>query len=313
MCHLRSLNERCADVNAIDKQLRSLTSAAYTTVSAELLLELVAWQIAFTSQNQKPDAIHDLRVAIRRARNCLLVLGEFFSRRARREIRGRLRAINKLAGRVRDIDIAIEVMASVLRIPDRPIFRSFRRERRKAKRKLRKELWRWISRNELKEWHAELGFASIARKKKAQKEQSQSAKKYGKKVLPGLAGEFFSKGDTLSAYSPPEDIHKFRLQVKRFRDIMELFHPCYGSEIDPLLGAIKEIHRTLGEFNDLVNTRTMLTARGFKESRPRMFVDLDVRIGEKIKHFVSIWSQNLADLETQQRWFAYLKTRRWDS
>jgi len=276
-------------------------------------LQLVTWQMAFTSQDQKPDAIHDLRVAIRHVRNCLRVIGEIFPKRARRKVRRRLRAINKLAGRVRDTDIAAEVMATVLRIPDRPIFRRLRRERKKAKRKLRKELRRWIRRKELKEWHAELRFSSISRTKKAQEEHGQSAKKYAEEVLPGLAVEFFSRGGTLSAYSPPEALHKFRLHGKRLRDIIELFHPCYGNEIDLLLRAILEIHRTLGEFNDLVTTRKMLTDRGFRESRPRLFVDLDARIGEKVNHFLLIWNQNLADPETQRRWCDYLKTRQWDS
>ncbi len=55
------------------------------------------------------DAVHDLRVAIRRLKQCLETFGESFPHGEARKIRRELKKVMKLAGKVRDLDIAIEL------------------------------------------------------------------------------------------------------------------------------------------------------------------------------------------------------------
>ena len=55
-------------------------------------------------------AIHDLRVSIRRLRECLATFAAIFPARPSKQIRKQLRKIMKRAGRVRSCDIALELL-----------------------------------------------------------------------------------------------------------------------------------------------------------------------------------------------------------
>ena len=297
--------------DAIDKHLRSLTIAEYGAIHTQLLLESVSWRLVRASRRQKPEAIHDLRVAIRRLLNGLEAFKPLLPKAGRRRVRKRLRSINKLAGKVRDIDIAIDVMFSSLKVQDRPIHGRLRGKRKEAKSELKDELRRWIGRGELEEWHGELGFSSVDWKQWTQSKVRQTAKKHVYEILPPVAAEFFERGRALSTTSAHESLHKFRLHGKRLRDLLELFEPLYGARMESILSVIRETHHLLGDFNDLVTTREMLADRGFSDSRPRLFGAINARIDEKTGQFLAVWTRSLAAPETEDRWRKYLGTGEW--
>ena len=120
-----------------------------------------------------------------------------------------------------------------------------------------------------------------------------------KSRLPGLARAFFRAGDKLAAAGAgPAQAHQFRIAAKQFRYTLELFRPCYGSQLEKRLQSLKEVQQCLGDLNDLV------TAQGL-ESGEQMHAALEVRIRARIQEFHDLWKQRFGK-PVQERWVQYL-------
>jgi CHAD domain-containing protein len=140
----------------MDKKLRSLTIEEYARAQTEALLERLAWQVSHTAKRCDPESIHDLRVEVRHLTNCLRVFKQFFAKPERKEIQHQLQVLRKLAGEVRNRDIALEVLASVLGAQDEDLTTQLAKERKQAEGELVKALRRWTRRNLFRKWRGKL-------------------------------------------------------------------------------------------------------------------------------------------------------------
>ncbi len=74
------------------------------------LLARLAEEVEHAKTARDEEAVHDLRVAIRRFGRSLRVFSQFVSRRVVKKIKKQLRHIMDLTGEVRDRDIALELL-----------------------------------------------------------------------------------------------------------------------------------------------------------------------------------------------------------
>ncbi len=80
---------------------------------------------------------------------------------------------------------------------------------------------------------------------------AQSAAENARVVLPKMARKYFEAGrQAIEGKRPPEELHGFRLETKRFRYTLELFRPLYGPNLDRYLKALRELQGTLGKVSD---------------------------------------------------------------
>lgn len=80
---------------------------------------------------------------------------------------------------------------------------------------------------------------------------TQSAAQSARELLPKMARRYFEAGRVaMDRKHPPEELHAFRLETKRFRYTLELFKPLYGPTLDRYLGALKELQSALGKVSD---------------------------------------------------------------
>ncbi len=102
------------------------------------------------------DAVHDLRVSIRRFKQCLRTFRQFYPPGRRKEIKRELGALMRLALEVRDRDVALLLLAQA-QIPSvSPLVRVFSDERAETERSLAAALKQWSQRNLHKKWRAKL-------------------------------------------------------------------------------------------------------------------------------------------------------------
>jgi CHAD domain-containing protein len=83
---------------------------AYAQQQTRTLLRRLAYQVNQTIRLSDKDAVHDLRVAIRRFTQCLRIFAQFFPKGEAKKIRHHLRAIMQAASAVRDHDITLDLM-----------------------------------------------------------------------------------------------------------------------------------------------------------------------------------------------------------
>lgn len=130
----------------------------YVRLQTSALLRRLAYQTNRAHRGADEDAVHDLRVAIRRLNRCLRVFSQFYPGKSWKKIRQRLKAMMKAAGEVRDRDIAARLLRDAGMPAEAPVFRVLEEERAHAARQLIAEANHWRRHNFSREWRAELGL-----------------------------------------------------------------------------------------------------------------------------------------------------------
>ena len=136
-----------------------MTMQEYAARQTSALLERLAQQIARTSELPDDEAIHDLRVTIRRLSRCLRVFGAFYPGKSWKKLRRRLADLMDAAAAVRDLDIARELLVKAGLSPRSAAIMHLSRERANRSRALLAEVRRWQGR-EINQWNRKLELPS---------------------------------------------------------------------------------------------------------------------------------------------------------
>jgi CHAD domain-containing protein len=128
----------------------------FANLQTGILLRRVASQMTRAAHTADADAIHDLRVAIRRLSRCLRVFAQFYPARPRKQLRRRLSDVLDACGAVRDRDIAIGLLHQAGVAPNSPLVLRLDAERRSAGRELQLELQGWKPRGFTRQWRSRL-------------------------------------------------------------------------------------------------------------------------------------------------------------
>jgi len=129
---------------------------------------------------------------------------------------------------------------------------------------------------------------------------SRSAADNARVILPKMARRYFDAGrKAIQGKRPPEELHAFRLETKRFRYTLELFRPLYGPNIERYLKALQELQTALGKVSDYQAIRNVVG--GDRELKSR----IESAIGGKLKDLRQTW--RAFDSPGQlKRWRTYL-------
>lgn len=120
------------------------------------LLGRLVFQSHRAARSHDADAIHDLRVSIRRFNQGARAFSQFFPPRAVKRIRRRLHEIMDLAALVRDRDIAVELCVQTGMAESAPLCRTLAAQRTEAAHELRTLLKRFETRDYSSRWRARL-------------------------------------------------------------------------------------------------------------------------------------------------------------
>ena len=120
------------------------------------LLRKFSGNVARLAEEADAEAIHDLRVSIRRLSRCLREFSLFYPAKVWRPIRSQLRDLMQLAGTVRDYDIALELLEKAGVAQGAPIARQIQAERRQAGQGLMTEARLWKAQSVARQWKKQL-------------------------------------------------------------------------------------------------------------------------------------------------------------
>jgi CHAD domain-containing protein len=155
--------------------------------------------------------------------------------------------------------------------------------------------------------------AGVIRKMKKEKKLWDSKKSPAANAgvaLPRLAAEFFESGRKTAATEAEsyEELHRFRLSVKRFRYTMEAFRPLYGPGLDQRIARLRTVQQLLGSVNDCAATRRMLKRRQDAETEEIRHVlkFIDSRIAAKARKFKQFWIEDFDATGEELSWKNYL-------
>lgn len=243
------------------------------------------------------EAIHDLRVAIRRFTQCLRTFAQFLNRKHARKMRHRLRKLMDACGAVRNVDIVFDVLdAAGFRSP--PLLGTLRKERVSRQDDLVQRLERW---------HPQKRFATVTRGlrftgvRRGLWDGASSAAENAYRALPPLAADLFASGEKAADKgSTHQDLHKFRVEAKRFRYTLELFRPIYGADLDSKISLLRKLQEKLGGINDCVTALALVT------ENPRAAKAVRKLLAVREADFRRFW-RSPAAARSRVRWVTWLK------
>ena len=200
---------------------------------------------------EDPEAVHNLRVSIRRIRSAIRALGPYLPP----AVSGLDEPFHQLfeeLGRVRDLDITCGVWKQ-LGIPEpagAEVLDRLHATRAGAKLLLTVSLAR------------EGPLDALVKAVKKKPLATPAGLKPSLAVAPDLVRQAYRSAhqavQKLERDSPPEDIHRVRRRVKRLRYTVEFFAEAYGKPADKLIEHLRGLQDLLGEHQDsLLVARTL--------------------------------------------------------
>jgi CHAD domain-containing protein len=136
----------------------SASIRSYASEQTAALLRRLAFQVTRALKLADPDAVHDLRVAIRRFTHSVRVFTAFLPRGEVKKVRRRLSRVMRLAAEVRDRDITLELAQEAGLAPEAPILLRLASERKQMEQQLVDRLKSLQQREFSRKWRKRLGL-----------------------------------------------------------------------------------------------------------------------------------------------------------
>ncbi len=246
------------------------------------LLRNLTAQIRKTLRSPDADAVHDLRVSIRRFDEALLLFAELLEKKYAREARRRLKEIMALAGAVRNCDIADKLIGASFSGARKEIDR----QRETATQSLGHRLRRWTDENyssRLSDWL-----------------QVPGARRVEKIRLHRATRKFIRLGGNAVESRSPTALHRFRIAAKHYRYTLELLAPIIGRRRAARhLSVMKGVQSRLGNVNDCETVRVLAADWNLGKDVNRFLRTKERRQMEK---FRDLWNRQFADPKQARRW-----------
>jgi len=249
-------------------------------------MERVAFEANRTEKSPNPEAVHDLRVAIRRLQQGLITFKALFPRKTAKRIRKQLKEVLSAAGNLRNCDIALGILSEKKGLSTAGLIRHVEELRRRAQKSLLQILASLSLRTRVSKWCRHLHMDSPHAGFGAEDLQTM-----GRAILPQLAQRFFRAGDAAAFHGSAGKLHAFRILAKKFRYTMELFSSVYGSAGEQCLGEIKAVQGILGRVNDY---RTVLSMASETGSGNKLKEALRRAERRKIRQFRETWAKEFS-------------------
>ncbi|HLK21484.1 MAG TPA: CHAD domain-containing protein [Bryobacteraceae bacterium] len=268
----------------------TIETRKFASQNATRLLGRLAFQMNSTRKSADADAVHDLRVSIRRFHQALTVFKSSFPGKDARKIRRRMKKLMTIAGEVRNLDIALKLLAKFRNQEAASLRSKLESQRKESERVLIGVLKRRIERKSSLKWRTALEGA-LASGNSA--DSLITIEQTSHRLLPRLAADFVERGNAAAeAKVSSEKLHSFRLAAKKFRYTLELFVPLYGAALTGWIDSIKAIQTLLGDINDCATVTQILTGYKGSESIGNW---LKKRERRKTDRFSRLWQQEFGD------------------
>ena len=219
---------------------------------------------ALVAQNREVEALHQIRVALRRLRATLGLFKAVVADQAFIDMRGRLRALSQTMGRARDLDVLI----ALIEASDQPsprLLEALILDRGRAYDEVGRVLASHAYGQTLL---TVMAWAEAGDWRQSPWSQAglrdQPVLDFADQALERLRRKLKTDGKDLTSL-PAEAQHRVRIRAKNFRYGMELFASLYpeGSERRRrLIDAVKQVQDRLGLVNDRAVGEALLRAHG---------------------------------------------------
>ncbi len=199
-------------------------------------------------------ALHHLRVALRRLEVMLDAFGDAFEQDWLADLRSRTKAISARLSPARDLDVFLEDLwpAATAGGGD---FTALRRDAEA----LRDEAWLAVETCLASEDFSHLmdDVAALSQSRLPMG-RGEKLKRVARRLLRTAARRVEKRGRLANGLEE-RDLHRLRIALKKLRYVAQAFAPLYGrKQVEPYLAAVKRLQEELGHLNDIAHARATI-------------------------------------------------------
>lgn len=219
-------------------------------------LDAIEANLSGARQHVDTEFLHDLRVAVRRTRSMIGLLGEVFVPGDLAPYKREFRWLGSVTGPCRDLDVyllAIEDYRSALPVDQRPALDPMRSYLQRRHAEEQRQLMQWLGSTRMRallvNWREFLA---------APDDDPRLAPDAGR-PLRDVADEHIwaayrklrDRGRRIKRKTPAAKVHRLRIHGKKLRYLIEFFRPIYPrKKTRRYLAALKSLQHNLGDFHD---------------------------------------------------------------
>lgn len=241
------------------------------------------------------EAVHDLRVAVRRFRQISKILKPWLPREESRLLRRELKELMGRAGWVRDRDIALDLLRAIEVPKNRRIVSELHQVRATSAHALHECLHDFQLRDTGAAWRRALKLVKQA--------DAPAASDAARDILPRMLKHHLRRGRRAAREDTPEkELHRFRIATKEIRYALDLFTPLYGDGIDKLAEQLRKLQTHLGSIRDCAVTRELVDKAQSSAGKKDIVRELEKRRERKVERFLRDYRINFEDEEVLRQW-----------
>lgn len=231
--------------------------AAAVRIHSQLLDTLEA-NLEGTLADLDSEFLHDLRVAVRRARSALSQIKGVFEPDVTQRFGAEFGWLGSVTGETRDLDVFLleyasyrDALPAALKPHLAPFHDFLVRHQRTAQRRLRRHLRSQRFTQLLAEWRFFLDQPRPAIVPLAPN-GLRPVEEVASRRIWRLYRRVLKEGRAIGPETPAEELHELRKSCKKLRYLVEFFRSLYADEpVKALVKALKRLLDNLGEFQDL--------------------------------------------------------------
>jgi CHAD domain-containing protein len=244
--------------NSVDAEITAQMPASVAVATLLLrLLDTLELNVDGVLRDIDTEFLHDLRVAVRRTRSAIKLLGSVLPDGLAGQYAAEFKRLGDLTTPTRDLDVHLlgfDAMADRLvgaSAADLEPFRAYLlRRRAREVRRLAAGLRSARFRTMTDHWRKALVEVRDADGPRRRRRQPTAAE-----LAIGTTGRAFRKivahGSAITPDSPPESLHDLRKRAKELRYLLEFFAPLHDPvAYKKVVGDLKQLQDCLGEFQD---------------------------------------------------------------
>lgn len=200
------------------------------------------------------EALHQLRVYLRRLRNLLWMFRGLFPGKQLSLWEESMRAIAQASSPIRDLDVYVDYLKQYKRrlvsLAAKKVLDGLIRDARKRRRKLPSRLDRALDSFARKRVFQ--GMAKSLKKLSKEPPRESTAKIYKicRKRIFKRVGNLLAFDSVVYQPANVKELHRMRIAAKHLRYSLEAVEEIYGREINSYIQHVVSFHRSLGEIHD---------------------------------------------------------------
>lgn len=245
----------------------SLDTATRAIIAAQLARLRTAQPAV--RHGEDPEAVHEMRVGVRRLRTALRLGKAALPPRQRQALARELRWLGGMLGGVRDLDVQLanaawhrQRLAPTARGPVDGLRRALRRQRVAARAALEEAL----DSPRCTKLLLALERASAAPRRPPRGAGAEPIARAGRRAVKRAMRRLRALGDAIEELPRADDLHALRIRAKRLRYVLEALKPITGREGRRLTRQLVRLQDLLGRFNDAMVAAA--TVRQYRNALP---------------------------------------------